>query len=1095
MKRPNPIQSNPIQSNPIQSNPIHKERKKAIRLFSFFIGFLFPLSSALAGIHIHRDIATSPVFTHNVYLSAGTHTIETKNLIPLGSAPADTVMYVWEVVAQQQIAYNDDIAPDNYASKVTFHLNAAKWVRVVVFAYSPTRLGIFELHINGNYTTANYFGGHRFNVNSFSSPHDYELVMQTQNISPSTLFLFNCSNQLIAMDVDMSGVGLGSHIGSKVGVCRVLVGTSVFNSKVTVYLNDIQTDLDGDGLGASLEAELGTCNAKTDPFPYCANVIDPRDTDHDGLSDAVEIFGKENTSHPNSPLYLPAWGANPLHKDLFIEVDYMDGYLPYPHNLQPHPFKYVDTENGTVVNPDLQTRLEETQAYFNKQGSHLPLKNPDGLPGISLHFDVGITPPASCISCWKLYGNWGGSNIIPKNSMFLPNPNPQNLTLDKMWDVNPLVSRVALYEAVNLGAQGTAFGLGQFQSSRKDIFFYMVTTPYGNSYYDPNKGHDGRGIKFKFGHGAQTLAHELGHYLGLEHHGQNEWGSFNCKPNYPSIMNYAMPQSVGFSLLSSNFIDSPTVYESIGTGLTCPISPSIPTIDPSYLTNSTFQLALNYPCSFPFFPSIDWNRNGIEDINPIRASLLWNACGNLFQGKQNIILEQERKPTQAAIFRLDDRLYILSSTFSNGQLQQKHGQILKVSSGQGQYGSCQANQDTTLSESCVPWYSTNSVLNLSNQPTYFVRTLSAVWNDMPEWDQTTSTIAYQIGQKIYVTQAKRQNGSHDLKFDQTSTEVVSSTFDADGASTAEIAGITLTWLRVHPSHFGGKNAVLALFYLDPSSRKVRWKTKESPTSSWVDQGDVAFENPNNGTLYSLISAFSPSITQVPHPHVENGITCGLFSTNRETMTQTAMLEAWCFSRSLFSGLRWVRVATSVADSFRKPSLIFHTPRYTNGQEINSQQGYFVATFTNKSLASENERTFVRSSKSFTSGNLPTTSNLFHQYPIRYFYSEGKTYREAILYEDKELAATKGIVTEQASEAGIEATTQIRFLPFADGTYRAESENGATPIFGLRGGNDFEVMELWSCRHLHRTGKWPCSPCQTNNDCPTGQLCLADSRCQ
>ena len=36
-----------------------------------------------------------------------------------------------------------------------------------------------------------------------------------------------------------------------------------------------------------------------------------------------------------------------------------------------------------------------------------------------------------------------------------------------------------------------------------------------------------------------ALAHELGHNMGLAHYGARETGGGNCKPNYPSLMNYA----------------------------------------------------------------------------------------------------------------------------------------------------------------------------------------------------------------------------------------------------------------------------------------------------------------------------------------------------------------------------------------------------------------------------------------------------------------------------------------------------------------------------------------------------------------------------
>ena len=51
----------------------------------------------------------------------------------------------------------------------------------------------------------------------------------------------------------------------------------------------------------------------------------PRDTDGDGLLDSWETSGLDINGDGTIDLDLPAMGANPLHKDLFVEVDLMDG--------------------------------------------------------------------------------------------------------------------------------------------------------------------------------------------------------------------------------------------------------------------------------------------------------------------------------------------------------------------------------------------------------------------------------------------------------------------------------------------------------------------------------------------------------------------------------------------------------------------------------------------------------------------------------------------------------------------------------------------------------------------------------------------------
>ena len=47
----------------------------------------------------------------------------------------------------------------------------------------------------------------------------------------------------------------------------------------------------------------------------CAAIADTRDTDGDGLWDSWEVMGVNGQA-------LPAWGANPRHKDIFVEIDF-----------------------------------------------------------------------------------------------------------------------------------------------------------------------------------------------------------------------------------------------------------------------------------------------------------------------------------------------------------------------------------------------------------------------------------------------------------------------------------------------------------------------------------------------------------------------------------------------------------------------------------------------------------------------------------------------------------------------------------------------------------------------------------------------------
>lgn len=134
----------------------------------------------------------------------------------------------------------------------------------------------------------------------------------------------------------------------------------------TEYPTDLRAaSTDGDGLNDAAEMKHGTNPRVADSDYDCfsdsreVNVeTDPnaRDTDGDGLPDGVEA--KATGLYPN---------ASPMRKDIFIEVDYMEGYqLP--------PLGRVRTAFRTA-----------------------PVSNPDGSTGIDLHIVKDESVPRTAV--------------------------------------------------------------------------------------------------------------------------------------------------------------------------------------------------------------------------------------------------------------------------------------------------------------------------------------------------------------------------------------------------------------------------------------------------------------------------------------------------------------------------------------------------------------------------------------------------------------------------------------------------------------------------------------------------------------------------
>lgn len=90
----------------------------------------------------------------------------------------------------------------------------------------------------------------------------------------------------------------------------------------------------------------------------------PEDSDGDGLFDSWERDGIDLDGDGTVDLDLPAMGANPNHKDGFLEIDRMPGHAM------------------------AQPAVDRMVAAF----AAAPVGNPDGRPGVTLHVDNG---PAS----------------------------------------------------------------------------------------------------------------------------------------------------------------------------------------------------------------------------------------------------------------------------------------------------------------------------------------------------------------------------------------------------------------------------------------------------------------------------------------------------------------------------------------------------------------------------------------------------------------------------------------------------------------------------------------------------------------------------
>ena len=216
-------------------------------------------------------------------------------------------------------------------------------------------------------------------------------------------------------------------------------------------------DTDGDGLTADEERRLGT------------DADDP-DTDGDALLDGWEAKGVNGID-------LPGMGANPLHKDVFVEMDFMER---------------ATATRGLAPSPSVIARIVATLAAG-------PVTNPDGRTGIALHLELGEQVPFD-------------EDLVPYTTEFAA------LKRNHFDNKRAPVFHYMIWANAYDGGSSSGISMDIPQSA------FMVTLGRWNS---GTGGTDEQKIG--------TFIHELGHNFGLKHGGSDH---VNFKPNHLSVMNY-----------------------------------------------------------------------------------------------------------------------------------------------------------------------------------------------------------------------------------------------------------------------------------------------------------------------------------------------------------------------------------------------------------------------------------------------------------------------------------------------------------------------------------------------------------------------------
>lgn len=857
------------------------------------------------------------------------------------------VLHLWDLEASTEVALERGSRFFGSAARLAYknpHARARRYA-LLVHAADPERGGAIDLLRDRRplQTGARIAGAPR--AVAGGKDYAYRVVATPGGPRAAVLYAFDEDGRLLAIAEDGGPLGLPLLSGRADVRALALVAD---RGGAVVYANDAQ-DRDGDGLGRRLERALGTCDTPDDqgcaqgPLAayYRSSPDATRDSDRDGLSDADELFGAGSADDRESAalLDLPRFGADPRHKDVFVEVD----------------------REARVEAPGLSGKDIADIAALFAPGSARELKNPDGLAGVRLHLDIGAALPECAAR--GLCGDFGGSGVAAHADY------KQARTSD-------------------------------FSPARRGYFRYALLTRTGTgqasgSAFTVNRDYNR----------VAVFAHELAHTLGLGHHGHNDWGRENCKPNYYSIMNYVFQNraDVGFARRALPVLDPSRVVESAGLG-------PMPAAE---LTRSPFELDL-------IDGAPDWNRDGVITDEPVRAALTYatfKSCGASGKGRTTLF-EGAVAAQSPVLLKLGERLVALWLD-PEGALQVSEGRV----SGPDAYGSCpELARDP---ERCMAW---SEPARVNGAPALRLLDAAAL-------DGTRMAIA-----------AVDPSGQLQLLIAERGAEglAVRSQLPLPGARTRLAPAIA--WLPVAESRYGAARALAILYVANGGDGAAAGPLMQASAAD--ERGPFLTRAVLDTRAQGITSAEGPTLVELG-----GGERCAVFPDRERS------IRFYCYEPAQDAWLDLSQRAFYLGTGPRtssKVGLAFHRYRTAEGAPVGGDpsRGALYLSFTepfNRDKPDSEELPYLLVSEWLDASAGPRARIDFRW---RFAIIDQWTYvipgTGVTLYEDESLSALKAALAVE-----IKDKTRVDFLPLADGTFPAQ----------LQSGNDFEVMERGICRGI------------------------------
>lgn len=307
----------------------------------------------------------------------------------------------------------------------------------------------------------------------------------------------------------------------------------------------------------------------------------------------IEIISGVLTADNKKEIDFVALGANPNHKDVFLEIDLMQDHTLW----------------SSAINNVINAFARAPISYHNSPGL-----------GITLHYDASLTDNTithtvcTDMSTWTTFYNIKRDNI----GKLSERNDVSNKDMYKAARINTFHYGLFIHDQCNApGSSGTA------EMPGNDFVISLGASGWGN----PNGGH----IEGSSKQQESTIMHEIGHNFDLKHGGGGSTGHINCKPQYLSVMNYPYqfefpdgyrnwPVPIGTtssidysrsymnSLTENNLNELNALVVSVPSGLRAVYGPHLPSATYTNPLTSSWN-------------SVDWNKNGVPSESSVTANI------------------------------------------------------------------------------------------------------------------------------------------------------------------------------------------------------------------------------------------------------------------------------------------------------------------------------------------------------------------------------------------------------------------------------------------------------------------------------------------